>query len=318
MTNPAMVFPGQGSQSVGMLADLAHEPVVRAVFSTVSEAVGEDLLELMRSGSETDLSRTTVTQPLMLAADVALYRLWLEGGGAEPTVLAGHSLGEYSALVAAGAVDLDTAGRLVSQRARLMQEAVPDGRGAMAAVLGLDDRAVVAVCARVTRKGQVLEAVNFNAPAQVVVAGHGEAVREAEPLFREAGAKKVVLLPVSVPAHSSLMRPAAERYREALSAVAWRTARLPVVHNVDARVHADPADYPDLLARQLASPVFWTESVRRMSDDYGVPAVIECGPGKVLVGLVRRILPEIPVFALSEASGRDAARSRFPRDGRPS
>ncbi len=309
MTNVAMVFPGQGSQSAGMLADLVHEPILRSVFSIVSEAAGEDLLEILRSGSDADLARTTVTQPLMLAADVALYRLWREAGGGEPVTLAGHSLGEYPALVASGAIDLAAAARLVVRRARLMQEAVPEGRGAMAAVLGLDEAGVVAVCARVAARGRVLEAVNFNAPAQVVVAGEAEAVREAEPLFREAGARKVVLLPVSVPAHSTLMRPAADCYREDLAAVAWQPARIPVVHNVDARVHPDPADYPDLLARQLASPVLWTESVRRLGAGDGLGAVLECGPGKVLGGLVRRILPDLPVFTLGEASGREAARS---------
>ena len=309
--NMAMVFPGQGSQSAGMLSDLVDEPVVRSVFSLVSDVLGEDLLTLLRSGSDADLGRTTVTQPLMLAADVALYRLWLEGGGEKPVALAGHSLGEYAALVAAGVLSLADAGRLVARRARLMQSAVPEGRGAMAAVLGLDEDRVVDICQRLAGPGRVLEAVNFNAPAQVVVAGDAEAVREAEAHFREAGAKKVILLPVSVPAHSSLMASAAQRYRVDLIAQEWMPTRIPVVHNVDARVHPDAFDYPELLTRQLASPVRWTESVRRLADDFGVDVVLECGPGKVLAGLVRRILPEVSVFTLGEASGREAARAHL-------
>lgn len=316
-TTFAMVFPGQGSQSAGMLRDFLDEETIKEVFDVVSDAVGMDLWTLLCHGSEDELARTEVTQPLMLAADVALYRLWRRGGGREPSVVAGHSLGEYPALVVAEALTLTEAARLVAQRARLMQEAVPQGRGGMAAVLGLDDETVADVCRRVTTEGRVLEPVNFNAPAQVVVAGDADAVRAAVPLFREAGARKVVILPVSVPAHSRLMQAAGMYYREVLSTVAWKKPRIPVIHNVDASPHPDPSELPDLLARQLSSPVLWVQSVQTLRKT-GATAFVECGPGRVLGGLVRRILPEATVQGLFDRESMEQALTDFgdPREVR--
>ncbi len=284
----AFVFPGQGSQAVGMLSELGEAfPQVAQTFEELSDVLGQDFLRLVRGGPAEMLNRTENTQPAMLGAAVAVLRSWRASGGCAPAVAAGHSFGEYTALVAAESLDFATAARLARARGRLMQQAVPEGRGAMAAVLGLDDDRVQALCAEQAR-GQVLEAVNFNAPGQVVVAGERGAVERLVPAAKAAGARRVVLLPVSVPAHSSLMREAAERLADTLREVPISAPRIPVLHNVDVAEHPDPDEIRRALAAQLYRPVRWVETIRAMRDR-GVDRVIELGPGKVLTGLSRRI-----------------------------
>jgi [acyl-carrier-protein] S-malonyltransferase len=291
----AFLFPGQGSQSVGMMAPLAHFPEIRATFDTASEALGEDLWTLVSAGPLEHLNQTTLTQPVMLAAGVATWRVWRALGGDMPDLLAGHSLGELTALVAAGALEYTSAIKLVRLRAQLMQAAVPAGQGGMAAILGLDDDAVRAVCAEAAQ-GAVVEAVNFNSPGQVVIAGEAIAVERAVVLAKAAGAKRAVPLPVSVPAHSSLMQPAADAFRAALSEVTFTAPLVPVIHNADARAQQTPDGIREALVRQLVSPVRWVECIRLMSAQ-GVERFAECGPGKVLAGLNKRIC-DIPATAL--------------------
>lgn len=288
MTRIAAVFPGQGSQSAGMLAELGNAwPQVEQTFSEASEVLGEDLWRIARENPDDALNQTRYTQPAMLAAGVATARVWQAAGGDSPVVTAGHSLGEYSALVAAGALDFAEAVRLVAERARLMQEAVPAGEGGMAAILGLEDDRVAEVCEGVTADG-IVEPVNFNAPGQVVIAGHAQAVAAAIEAAREAGAKRAVALPVSVPSHSSLMRPAAEALAAVLAKAAIRVPSIPVIHNVDAAARADADDIRDALRRQLYNPVRWTDSFATLRAE-GADLLLELGPGKVLTGLARRI-----------------------------
>ncbi len=294
----AFVFPGQGSQSVGMMEGFAAHPVVRETFAEASEALGEDLWALVAQGPADALSLTSNTQPVMLAAGVAVWRAWLAAGGPRPVVVAGHSLGEYSALVAAGALAFRDAVPLVRFRAQAMQEAVPPGQGAMAAIMGGDDGAVTSACAE-AEQGQVVEAVNFNAPGQIVIAGHREAVERAIALAKQMGAKRGVLLPVSAPFHSSLLRPAAERLAARLAQVPVATPQIPVIHNVDVAEHREHDAIRDALARQAANPVHWTATVRAMADR-GVTHIVECGPGKVLAGLVKRIADGMPAYALTD------------------
>ena len=294
----AFVFPGQGSQSVGMLDGFAAHPAVRETFAEASDALGEDLWALVAQGPADALNLTTNTQPVMLAAGVAVWRAWLAAGGPRPAVVAGHSLGEYSALVAAGALAFRDAVPLVRFRAQAMQEAVPAGEGAMAAIMGGDDGAVTSACAE-AEQGQVVEAVNFNAPGQVVIAGHREAVERAIALAKQKGAKRGVLLPVSAPFHSSLLRSAAERLAVRLAQVAVATPEIPVIHNVDVAEHREHDAIRDALARQAANPVHWTATVRAMTAR-GVTHVVECGPGKVLAGLVKRIADGVPAYALTD------------------
>jgi [acyl-carrier-protein] S-malonyltransferase len=284
----AFVFPGQGSQSVGMLAALgAASDVVRATFAEGSKTLGYDLWKLAQEGPAEELNRTECTQPAMLAAGVATWRFWREAGGTLPDVVCGHSLGEFTALVCAETLDYSTALELVAFRARAMQEAVPLGSGAMAAILGLDDEVVLAAC-REAADGATVEAVNFNGPSQVVIAGDREAVERAMKVASARGAKRAVLLPVSVPSHSSLMEPAALRLGERLAAIKLRAPGIPYLSAVDAAVHSDPEDIRALLATQLARPVRWGDAVRALLAT-DVQALIECGPGKVLTGLNRRI-----------------------------
>ena len=294
----AFVFPGQGSQSVGMLDGFAAHPAVRETFAEASDALSLDLWALVAQGPADALNLTTNTQPVMLAAGVAVWRAWLAAGGPRPEVVAGHSLGEYSALVAAGALAFRDAVPLVRFRARAMQEAVPAGQGAMAAIMGGDDGAVTSACAE-AEQGQVVEAVNFNAPGQVVIAGHREAVERAIALAKQMGAKRGVLLPVSAPFHSSLLRPAADRLAARLAQVQVATPEIPVIHNVDVAEHRGHDAIRDALARQAASPVHWTATVRAMTAR-GVTHVVECGPGKVLAGLVKRIADGVPAYALTD------------------
>jgi len=292
------VFPGQGSQSVGMLNALAevHEEVGQT-FGEASEALDEDLWAIVQTGPAEKLNRTEITQPAMLSAGIAVWRVWQVRGGPSPAVMAGHSLGEYSALVAAGSLEFEHAVRLVAERGRLMQEAVPAGSGAMAAILGLDDEAVIQICADAA-DDEVVEAVNFNSPGQVVVAGHKSAVERAVALATERGAKRAVMLPVSVPSHCALMKPAAEQLEAILEDIPVQAPRIPVINNVDVAMPRDPDAIRDALVRQLHSPVRWVETIRKMQAE-GVETLIESGPGKVLVGLNKRIerrMPALPVY----------------------
>ena len=304
------VFPGQGSQSVGMLAELAagaDGALVRETFAQASEVLGYDLWALAAGGPAEQLNATECTQPAMLAAGVALWRLWRRRGGPEPEVLSGHSLGEFTALVAAEALEFTEAVALVRRRGQLMQQAVPRERGAMAAILGLEDAVVSEVCAAAALN-EVVEAANFNAPGQVVIAGERTAVERAIEAAKARGAKRALILPVSVPSHSSLMRPAAERFAEPLAAVRWREPRLTFVSAVDAGEHRDPAELRTLLVRQLASPVRWTDTVRALAAR-GLNPLIECGPGKVLTALNRRIerSGELQCLAIEDEGSLEAA-----------
>ncbi len=292
----AFVFPGQGSQSVGMMQSLAGLRVVRETFAEASAVVKQDMWALVADGPVDELNLTVNTQPLMLAAGVATYRAWRALGGAAPDVMAGHSLGEYSALVAAGALDFADALPLVRLRAEAMQSAVADGVGAMAAILGLDDDSVRAVCEQAAQ-GDVLAAVNFNAPGQVVIAGQQAAVQRGMALAKERGAKRALLLPVSVPPHCALMQPAAARLALALANTELRPPAIPVLHNADVQAYRAPEQIRDALVRQLYSPVRWVETVHAMAAD-GAFCMAECGPGKVLTGLGKRIDERVSTSAL--------------------
>ncbi len=305
----AFVFPGQGSQSVGMLAELGeNQASVKETFAQASEVVGFDLWELVQKGPEAELNDTANTQPAMLAAGVAIWRLWQQRGGENPVVMAGHSLGEYTALVCAGAVDFEEAVALVRERGRFMQEAVPPGDGAMAAILGLGDEQVIAICERAA-EGEVVAAVNFNSPGQVVVAGAAGAVSRAVDLAKEEGAKRAIVLPVSVPSHCALMRDAARRLEERLKEVTIRSPEVPVVNNVDVMAERDPEAIRDALVRQLYSPVRWVETIRCLAER-GVDSLVECGPGKVLAGLNRRIDRGMKVFPVYD---EDSLKNAFER-----
>jgi len=299
----AFIFPGQGSQSVGMLNTIAHRPEVKAVIQEASDALGEDVAKLIAEGPAEALSLTTNTQPVMLTAGVAFYRAWLAEGGAVPAMMAGHSLGEYSALVAAGVIAFKDAVPLVRFRAEAMQTAVPVGTGGMAAILGLDDDIVKQVCDQASQaSGQVVEAVNFNAPGQVVIAGSSDAVTKACELLKAAGAKRALPLPVSAPFHSSLLQPASEKLQNYLSSVVFNAPTISVVNNVDVEVLNDPVAIKDALVRQAAKPVRWHETINAMANQ-GITQVIECGPGKVLAGLAKRINDQVTGLAVfDEAS----------------
>lgn len=301
----AFAFPGQGSQSLGMMAGYGAAPVIRATFDEASAALGRDLWQLAADGPAEAQSQTVNTQPLMLTADIAVYRFWLAKGGARPALVAGHSLGEYSALVAAGVLQLKDAVALVELRARAMQAAVPAGEGAMAAVLGLDAAAVIAACAEAAQ-GQVVQAVNFNEPKQTVIAGHKAAVERAAELVKAKGAKRAMMLPVSAPFHCSLMQPAADALKLRLADVSFAAPKIPVINNVDVAQLADPAAIRDALVRQAASPVRWVETMQAMQAA-GVTHVFECGPGKVLSGLVRRCVESLNGAAMNDLAGVDAA-----------
>ncbi|EKZ99350.1 malonyl CoA-acyl carrier protein transacylase [Cupriavidus sp. HMR-1] len=285
----AFVFPGQGSQSVGMLNAFADNPVVRATLEEASTALGQDIGKLIAEGPAEELNLTTNTQPVMLTAAVAVYRAWLDAGGPAPALVAGHSLGEYSALVAAGVIPFAEAVPLVRFRAQAMQEAVPVGEGGMAAILGLSDDDVRAACAEAAAAGAgVVEAVNFNAPSQVVIAGNKGAVEKACEIAKAKGAKRALPLPVSAPFHSSLLKPASDRLRDRMAGLSFSAPAIPLVNNVDVAIVNDPAQIKDALVRQAAAPVRWVECVQKMAAE-GVTHVIECGPGKVLAGMTKRI-----------------------------
>ncbi|MFK4134480.1 ACP S-malonyltransferase [Pseudomonas luteola] len=293
----AFVFPGQGSQSLGMLADIgAQHSQIRDTFAEASDALGYDIWSLVQQGPEEQLNQTDKTQPAILTASIALWRLWEARGGVRPSYVAGHSLGEYSALVAASALAFTDAVRLVERRGQLMQEAVPAGEGAMAAILGLEDADIVNACAEAAQ-GDVVSAVNYNAPGQVVIAGNAAAVMRAVELCKARGAKRAVPLPVSVPSHCELMRPAAERFAEAVNAIQWQQPSIPVVQNVNAGVSADLTALKQNLLAQLYSPVRWVESVQLLADKR-VTQLVECGPGKVLAGLNKRCVKGIETYSL--------------------
>ena len=301
----AMVFPGQGSQSVGMLQAYAGLPAVDEVRRTVAEVLGEDFVRLLDQGPAEALGLTVNTQPAMVSAGYAAYRAWRALGGPEPVVVAGHSLGEYTALLAAGALEFRDCLPLVRYRAQAMQEAVPEGVGAMAAILGLEDDAVRAACAEVSQ-GEVVQAVNFNAPAQVVIAGHRDAVARCMQACMAKGARRALPLPVSAPFHSSLMRPAADRLRSYLADLRVAVPRLQLINNVDVGIETQPAAIKDALVRQAAAPVRWVETIRRMKE-LGVTHVVECGPGKVLAGMVKRIDAGLHSQALSDKAALEQA-----------
>lgn len=299
----AFVFPGQGSQAIGMLNGFADNDIVKATVAEASDALQFDLGKLIAEGPKEDLDLTTNTQPVMLTAAVAFYRAWQGAGGEAPVMVAGHSLGEYSALVAAGVIAFKDAVPMVRFRAQSMQEAVPVGVGGMAAILGLSDDDVRAACAQAAQ-GEVVEAVNFNAPSQVVIAGHKAAVDRACEAAKEKGAKRAVLLPVSAPFHSSLLRPASDRLQAYLADVQFAKPQVPLINNVDVAIVDDPAVIKDALVRQAASAVRWVETVQRMSTE-GISHVIECGPGKILSGLTKRINGDLISDAIVDQSSLD-------------
>ncbi|MDW5499657.1 ACP S-malonyltransferase [Pseudomonas lundensis] len=306
MTQFAFVFPGQGSQTLGMLADLATQyPIVEATFSEASSVLGYDLWQLVQQGPAEELNKTWQTQPALLAASVAIFRVWQQQGGKAPVIMAGHSLGEYSALVCAGVLDFKAAIRLVELRGKLMQEAVPEGTGAMSAIIGLDNAAIAKACEE-SAQGQVVSPVNFNSPGQVVIAGNKEAVERAGAACKAAGAKRALPLPVSVPSHCALMKPAADKLAVALQEITFSAPQVPVVNNVDVRTETDPEAIRSALVRQLYSPVRWTESVEFMAAQ-GVTLLLEVGPGKVLTGLTKRIVDTLTAAAVNDAASLTAA-----------
>jgi [acyl-carrier-protein] S-malonyltransferase len=301
----AIVFPGQGSQSVGMMQGFADLPIVEKTFLEANAILGIDLWTMVREGPAESLNQTINTQPVMLVAGVACWRAWQEKSGPMPSWLAGHSLGEYSALVAAQSLRFEDALPLVRFRAQAMQEAVPEGTGGIAAILGLDEGALAQVCAGAAQ-GEVVEPANLNSPGQVVVAGHRGAVERAMALAKQKGAKRAVMLPMSAPSHCSLMKPAAERLRERLEAVEVRKPLIPVIHNRFVESFDDPARIRQALVEQLYNPVRWIETVQFLGRK-GVKRVVECGPGKVLAGLGRRIVPDIEYIALNDSAALAAA-----------
>ena len=305
----AFVFPGQGSQAVGMMKGFDEHPLVRQTFDEASQVLGQDLWALVTQGPQDDLDLTVNTQPVMLTAGVAVWRAWQAAGGATPTVMAGHSLGEYTALVAAGALAFADAVPLVRFRAQAMQEAVPPGEGAMAAILGADDATVAAAC-RKGAEGHVVEPVNYNAPGQLVIAGERAAVERAMQAATELGARRAVLLPVSAPFHSSLLKPAAERLAQRLADVRFAPPSIPVLHNVDVATHTTAGEIRAALAAQAASPVRWTQTVQAFAA-LGVTHVVECGPGKVLSNLVKRIDDKLEGLAMTSGSMLDDVRAQL-------
>lgn len=305
----AFVFPGQGSQSVGMMAAYGESPVVRATFDEASAELSQDLWQLLAEGPAEALAQTVNTQPVMLTAGVAAYRLWLDKGGRLPAVVAGHSLGEYSALVAAGVIAFRDAVPLVRLRAAAMQEAVPAGAGAMAAILGLDDEKIADACveaAAAAGAGAVVEPVNFNGPGQTVIAGSKAAVERACDACKARGAKRALLLPVSAPFHSSLIRPAADKLAARLAELTFAAPQIPVINNADVAIESDSARIKDALVRQAYSPVRWVETIRRMAA-MDVATVAECGPGKVLAGLTKRCADKLGSVALADLASIEAA-----------
>jgi len=308
--NLAFVFPGQGSQKIGMLAELAAQyPIVTQTFAEASAVLGYDLWALVQQGAQEDINLTERTQPLLLTASVAVWRVWQEKDGVQPALLSGHSLGEWSALVCAGIVAFADAVRLVQQRGKYMQEAVPAGQGAMAAIIGLDDAAIIDACKK-AEQDEVVSAVNFNSPGQVVIAGTAAAVERASVLCKEAGAKRALPLPVSAPFHTSLMRPAAERLAEQINATEFKSPKILVVHNVTAQTETDPQKIKMLMIEQIYSAVRWVECVNTMSSE-GISITVECGPGKVLSGLNKRINAELIALSMEKPEEIESVLAQF-------
>ncbi|HDL7795998.1 TPA: ACP S-malonyltransferase [Yersinia enterocolitica] len=301
MSKFAMVFPGQGSQSLGMLADLAAQfPIVEETFSEASSVLGYDLWQLVQQGPAEELNKTWQTQPALLTASVAIWRVWQHQGGNLPAMMAGHSLGEYSALVCAGVLDFKQAVRLVELRGKLMQEAVPEGTGAMYAIIGLDNESIAKACEE-SALGQVVSPVNFNSPGQVVIAGNKEAVERAGAACKALGAKRALPLPVSVPSHCALMKPAADKLAVALEEIEFQAPLFPVVNNVDVKTEVSPEAIRSALVRQLYNPVRWTESVEFMAAE-GIELLLEVGPGKVLTGLTKRIVDTLVAAPVNDVA----------------
>ena len=309
MNNTAFVFPGQGSQSVGMMAGFGDAPVIKATFIEASDLLHVDLWKMVLDGPAEDLAQTVNTQPLMLTAGIAAWRAWRSQGGAMPDYFAGHSLGEYSALVAAEAIEFSDAVPLVRFRAEAMQQAVPVGQGGIAAILGLDEGAVKAACAEAAH-GEIVEPANYNSPGQLVISGSRAAVERAIEAAKARGAKRAMMLPMSVPAHSSLMRPAAERLRERIAAISVAAPKVPVIQNIDVASFNDPAAIKDALVRQLYGPVRWIETIKALADA-GMKHVIECGPGRVLVGLNKRIDERIQATSIHDQASLDTVKASF-------
>ena len=306
MTKFAMVFPGQGSQTVGMLKDLADNyPIVKSTFAEASEVLGYDLWALIQTGPAEELNKTWQTQPALLASSVAIYRVWQSENGSEPDFMAGHSLGEYSALVCAGVIDFKDAIKLVELRGKLMQEAVPNGTGAMYAIIGLDNDSIRLACEQAAH-GQVVAPVNFNSPGQVVIAGNKEAVERAGVLCKEAGAKRALPLAVSVPSHCALMKPAADKLASTLNSITFNAPKFAVINNVNVKVESAADNIKGALIAQLYSPVRWTETVEEMANQ-GVTLLVEMGPGKVLTGLTKRIVDTLSGCAVNDKASLDAA-----------
>ena len=305
----AMVFPGQGSQAVGMLAELAAQfPVVEETFKQASEVLGYDLWQLVQQGPAEELNKTWQTQPALLAASVAIYRVWQQQyPHLQPTVMAGHSLGEYSALVCAGVIDFQDAVKLVELRGKVMQQAVPEGTGAMYAIIGLDNDAIIKAC-KDAEQGEVVSAVNFNSPGQVVIAGSKAAVERAAAACKEAGAKRALPLAVSVPSHCALMKPAADQLSVSLESIAIKTPNIAVINNVDVKTESEANAIRSALVRQLYSPVCWTESVEKMAAG-GVEVLVEIGPNKVLTGLTKRIVDSLQAAAVNDPASLAAAEA---------
>ncbi len=307
MNHTAFVFPGQGSQSVGMMAGFGDAPIIKETFAEASELLRLDLWRMVIDGPADDLAQTVNTQPLMLTAGIAAWRLWRDEGGAVPAYFAGHSLGEYSALVAAEVISFADAVPLVRFRAEAMQDAVPVGQGGIAAILGLDEDAVKAACAQAAQ-GEVVEPANYNSPGQLVISGSRTAVERAIELAKAKGAKRAMMLPMSVPAHSSLMRPSAERLRERIAAIEFKPAKSLVIQNVDVVSYQEPAAIKDALVRQLYSPVRWIETIKALADA-GMKHIVECGPGRVLVGLNKRIDDRIQAASIHDKASLDAVKA---------
>ncbi|WP_340622144.1 ACP S-malonyltransferase [Xenorhabdus siamensis] len=309
MSDFAMVFPGQGSQSLGMLADLATEfPLVEQTFAEASEVLGYDLWELIQQGPAEELNKTWKTQPALLAASVAIWRIWQEQRGQAPSMLAGHSLGEYSALVCAGVIEFQQAIKLVEFRGKLMQEAVPEGQGAMYAIIGLDNESIAKACEE-SAQGQIVSPVNFNSPGQVVIAGEKEAVERAGAACKAAGAKRALPLAVSVPSHCALMKSAADQLATALQSVVFNQPQFPVVNNVDVKIEESADAIRDALVRQLYNPVRWSESVEYFATQ-GIDKILEIGPGKVLTGLTKRIVDTLSAVAVNDVSSLTIALNK--------
>ncbi|MEE9328197.1 MAG: ACP S-malonyltransferase [Cocleimonas sp.] len=305
----ATVFPGQGSQSIGMLSELAQDfDEIESTFKEASDILSKDLWALTHEGNEVALNQTENTQPIMLAAGIAVWRIWQKQGGCLPIAMAGHSLGEYSALVASGSLGFEDALKLVAKRASLMQQAVPEGKGAMAAILGLEDKVIVDICSKVS-KDTIVEAVNFNSPGQVVIAGDSSAVDSAIEKLKEAGAKRAIKLSVSVPSHCSLMKDAAKELAQTLSTIKFSNADIPVIQNVEATHFDDIAKIQDALAKQLFKPVLWVDTINNLEQIYKAETIVEFGPGKILFGLNRRINRALGNFTINDSASLEKALS---------